>query len=231
MRPRACRHHLGGPSRQLLTLLPRLKPPPFDLGPEGQRGLSPRSRKGSTTQPAERGSPQINAEKHQSAATLEQRERGSLETPGPQAGPWALTGTWVLWAGPCLPVSRGLYSCRGRGRPESGLIKPHTPGMGRTAGPQPQGRGSGSGGWSAAARRPCTAAPAVSGLTSGLATESHLALQHQRHRKHPGSADLGLPRWQESELCSPRFPAKFPGQREAAGASPLPLGWVSPLVG
>ena len=41
----------------------------------------------------------------------------------------------------------------------------------------------------------------------------------------------GPPRWQESELCSPIFPAKFPGLRAATGASPLPPGWVPLLVG
>ena len=154
MRPRAYRHRLGDPSCWLLNPLPRLKPPSFDLGLGGSVASPPRSRKVTTTQPADCRSPQINAKKHRRADTLEQRERRFWSPPGPQVGPWALTGTRVLWVGPCLTASRGLYSCRRRGRPESGLIKLHTPGMDRTAGPQPQGHGSGAGGWSAVARRP-----------------------------------------------------------------------------
>lgn len=107
----------------------------------------PRSRNVTTAQPAGYRPPQVNAEKLQSADTLEQPGRGFLESPWTPA--WALGPNRQLgpvgWGAACLTVSRGLavswglYSCRRKGQRESGLIKLHTPGMDRTTRPQPQG--------------------------------------------------------------------------------------------
>ena len=198
MRPRAYRHRLGDPSCWLLNPLPRLKPPSFDLGLGGQRGQSHSEQKSNHNSA---GRLQVSPDKRQEASegrhpgTAGEKVLESPWTPGWALGPNRHSGP-VGGAlphcvqGPLQLQEEGPARVRAHQAPHSRDGQDH-----RTPTPGPWQWGWGMERCSPQAPH---GTPAVSGSTSGPAVGSHLAQQHQRHRKHPGNADLGLPRWQES---------------------------------